>query len=196
MQLSLRWRYATKPRHDKSTHHDARWLIYRTTYWCIERWRTFLDRTRRTRRASISSRQPWELPLYCNRRLDWKIPLVRQHKNLFITCNTRVVLFTRAELKRMQRHFWNPSAKKLLNITPCTGPADTPTETLRTLKEINRSCLTCQRYFKGPIRFQFAFPNEECIFNHELASDLVRLDGKSFLHVFDKHTNFSAAIFI
>ena len=131
-----------------------------------------------------------------SRALGWSMPIVRHRGHLYIQWNTNCVLFTRAELNRLHKHFWHPSSGKLYNLLKRTNPLDANEETRRTLEEIQHAFRTCTTLSKGPHRFRVTFPKNECIFNHELALDLVWLKSKPVLHEVDTHTHFSAAIFI
>ena len=131
-----------------------------------------------------------------DRTNGWTLPIIRKQGHMYITWNSRTIMFTRNELQRIHKHFWHPSASKLFNLLKRTHPEDTSSETLKILNEIQSACRTCAVYSKGPHRFRVSFPKEECVFNHELALDLMWLKKKPVLHVVDTSTHFSAAIFL
>ena len=130
------------------------------------------------------------------RTQQWSLPITRLHGHMYITWDPCTVLFTRNELKRIHKHMWHPSASKLYNILKRTHPKDTTCDTLKILEEISAACSTCTTLSRNPHRFRVTLPKDRCIFNHELAIDLVWLKKKPVLHVVDTHTNFSAAIFL
>lgn len=131
-----------------------------------------------------------------SKRYGWTLPIIRRNRHLYITWPIRKIYYTRAELYKLHHHFYHPSASKLYNLLRRTNPSKLNPNTIRTLDEITKSCSTCQKYSKGPHRFRVSFPKEKCIFNHEIAIDLLWLNGNPALHVVDTHTHFSAAAFI
>ena len=131
-----------------------------------------------------------------SRRHGWKLPLTRTNGHLYLTWQLRSTLFTRAELRRMHLHFFHPSARKLFNVLKRARPDETRPETHEILKQISKACSTCQVHSSGPLRFRVTLPKSKCVFNHELALDLMWLDGSPVLHVVDTHTHFSSAIFL
>ena len=105
------------------------------------------------------------------------------------------ILFTTAELTRMHKHFYHPSANKLFNLLKRAVPEEATSETLRVLKEISGRCDPFQRMGTKPITFQVAMP-DDIVFNHQLALDLMWIESSALLHVVDTHTHFSAAQFL
>lgn len=61
------------------------------------------------------------------------------------------------------------------------------------LKDISKSCATCQKYSLPPERFKVSLPLDGITFNKDVALYLMWLDGKALLHVVDNPTNFSGA---
>lgn len=53
-----------------------------------------------------------------------------------------------------------------------------------------------QREADGPHRFRVSLPYEECVINRIVSMDLMKLYGKSVLHVVDRDTKFAAACFL
>lgn len=136
-----------------------------------------------------------EKKLVC-KKYKWSIPIIRQDGHLYITWKMKQNYYTRAELHKLHYHFHHPSASKFYNLLRRVKPKSLPPNTLQTLEEITKACTTCQKYSKGPHRFRVSFPPDKCVFNHEVAIDLVWLKGNPALHVVDTHTHFSAAMFI
>lgn len=131
-----------------------------------------------------------------SRRHNWRLPITRQHHHLYIKWTTSQPLYTRAELKKLHLHFFHPSARKLFNLLKRVDPRQTSGDTLSVLENISKSCRTCVVHSPGPHRFRVSFPRSACVFNHELALDLMWLEGQPVLHVVDLHTHFSSAIFL
>lgn len=62
--------------------------------------------------------------------------------------------------------------------------------------EITNAYQTCSEYRSSPVLSQAAILNDDVIFNHELAIDLVLLFGKPVFYVENTHTVFQNAEFI
>lgn len=131
-----------------------------------------------------------------NRKRGWKMPITRQDQHMYVKWNLSHPLYSRSQLKKMHMHYFHPSAQKLFNLLKRIDPAQTDGETFKVLQHISDSCRTCKIHSPGPHRFRVSLPKDKCIFNHELALDLMWLDGSPLLHVVDTHTHFSSARFI
>jgi hypothetical protein len=107
--------------------------------------------------------------------------------------------FSSAQLHRLHKHFFHPSAAKLLNLLRRGYPESLTYDTRRILQEINSSCETCVRYSSAPITFQVRMP-DEVAFNKEIRIDLMYLSeaGKPLpvLTIVDAGTTFSSAAFL
>lgn len=102
---------------------------------------------------------------------------------------------TEAELKRIHRHFFHPSTKKLLGLIH-QGAKNHHTPHLRKqLDGICSCCNTSQRHTREPFRFRVAMPQEDCVFNRMVGMHIMKINKISSLHVVDKDKNFSAAAF-
>lgn len=130
-----------------------------------------------------------------SRCYGWSIPITRRNKHMYITALNHHSIHT-VRAKKMHQHFWHTSASKLYNLLKRMKPEATNEKTLTVFKEIQATCHTCQKYGKGPHRFRVSLPSGECTFNHEIAMDLLWIEGHPALHVVDMHTNFSAAVFL
>ena len=131
-----------------------------------------------------------------SRLYGWSIPIIRKLGHLYITWEEHKTLFTRQELLRMHRHFYHPSARKLLSLIRRSNLEHIDKSTRTMLEEISQSCSTCQTFSRKPQRFKVSMPNEKVIFNREVALDLMWLDGKAILHVVDIDTSFNSAHFL
>lgn len=131
-----------------------------------------------------------------HRKHNWRLPITRRGKHMYVIWNISQVMYTRSQLKKMHMHFFHPSEKKLFNLLKRIDPEQTTSETLKIFDSISHACTTCTIHSSGPHRFRVSFPKNICVFNHELALDLMWLDGNSVFHVVDLHTHFSSAIFL
>ena len=109
--------------------------------------------------------------LQCHHR-GWSIPISRKHGHMYVTWNISKSYYTRAELRKIHKHFWHPSSEKLFNLLKRIDP-NTTADTLKVLKEIQTACSTCQKLSKAPYRFRVSIPKGDCIFNDQVTMDLV-----------------------
>jgi hypothetical protein len=107
---------------------------------------------------------------------NWILPITRKHGHLYLCwAPTFSPYYTRSQLDRLHRHFFHPSAGKLLNLLRRADRNVLTPETRQLLQEISSSCETCVRYSSAPISFQVRMP-DEIVFNKEIRMDLMYLD--------------------
>ena len=106
------------------------------------------------------------------------------------------IYFTRAQLWKLHRQFFHPSAQKLFNLLRRTRPEEATPETLNTLRNLSKRCDPCQRIQNAPTRFRVSFGAETVRFNERILLDVMYIDGKPVLHIVDEGTHFSAAQFL
>jgi hypothetical protein len=134
--------------------------------------------------------------LKCNNQ-SWNVNTEQKHGHLYIQRSNLVsILYTKAELIKLHRAFFLPPTNKLYNLLRRSKPTEVHEETRKILKDIVRSCLTCQTFASQPFRFSVRMPDEKLVFNDELSMDLLWLDGEPALHVVDTATRFGAAVFL
>ncbi|PXF39742.1 hypothetical protein BWQ96_04444 [Gracilariopsis chorda] len=105
-------------------------------------------------------------------------------------------LFTLPELRKLRYHFFHPTAQKLYNLIKQAHPEHLTPTTRKTLEDISCACATCTTFSSKPLRFRVSMPADNLVFNQELSLDLFWLDGKAVLHVVDRGTGFSNAVFL
>ena len=128
---------------------------------------------------------------------NWQLPLTDKFGHVFVEWRRLSrVLYTKAELQRLHLHFFHPSVGKLFNLLKRARPERADTDVRQMLEEITKACEECRNYSVKPFRFRAAFPPEHVIFNHEIALDLMWLEGQPVLHIVDTHTHFQNAIVI
>lgn len=76
------------------------------------------------------------------------------------------------------------------------SPDQADSSTRRMLQDIADSFQACQRHTRPPERFKVSIPEENIVFNQEVALDLMWLDGKALLHIVDTQTHFMSAAFL
>jgi transposase InsO family protein len=132
----------------------------------------------------------------------WVLPITRKYGHLYLCWNPHPSLsthYTRAQLHHLHRHFFHPSAGKLLNLLQRAHPEHLTPDTRQILQDISSSCETCVRYSSAPITFQVRMP-DEVFFNKEIRMDLMYLEeaGKQrpVLTIVDAGTTFTSAVFL
>lgn len=128
----------------------------------------------------------------------WSVPMKRSsssHVYVKIDTSTRIH-FTRAQLSKLHRQFFHPSASKLYNLLKKARPDEVDLETLETLQDISKRCDPCQRIKPAATRFRVSFGAEDVRFNERLLIDLMFIGTKPILHIVDEATRFSAARFM
>lgn len=126
----------------------------------------------------------------------WSIELAFKVGHLFVEWDWATVLYTRAELEKMNLHFFHPSAQKLYNLVKRARPSNVDKDTLSTLDTISKAFATCATLAARGLRFKVSMPDEGLVFNHTLSADLMFLDGRAVLHVFDTATGFGNSDFL
>lgn len=124
----------------------------------------------------------------------WFLPLERKRGHLFLPWTTASILFTRKELQKLHEHFFHPSAEKLYNLVKRARPQELSPQTRQTLDDISRACRSCKLFTMKPYRFRVSIPDENIIFNQEVALDLMFIDRTPILHIVDTHTHYQNAI--
>ena len=124
-------------------------------------------------------------------------PVVRKFGHVYLEWKREdAVLFSRSEMLKFHRGFRHPTDTKLLNLIRKARPQEATEATTRILKEISKSCNTCQRLGLQPSRFKTALPTlQEVKFGEEISMDLMFIEGRAILHIVDTATRFSSAIF-
>jgi hypothetical protein len=74
----------------------------------------------------------------------WSLPITRKHGHLYLCwAPTMTTHYSRAQLYRLHKHFFHPSAGKLLNLLRRGYPESLTPDTRRLLQDISSSCETC-----------------------------------------------------
>ena len=131
-------------------------------------------------------------------RDEWSIPLLRSRsRHVYAEMDfTPSTFFTRAQLTKIHRQFFHPSAEKLFKLLHRARPDEATPEALKILKDIGKRCDPCQRIQNAPKRFRVSFGAENVRFNERILLDIMYLEGKPVLHIVDEATRFSAARFL
>ena len=136
--------------------------------------------------------------LTCHKDPAFRVKLKFELGHLYLEWHSSVVLFSRADLVKLHRRFAYPSARKLAIPLRKAAPEQYDSNTLKLLQEITASCQSCQRMAPKPLVFQVTMP-DDIQFNHEVIMDLAWVEPRPHrpvLHVVDRGTHFSAAVFL
>ncbi|PXF47155.1 hypothetical protein BWQ96_03097 [Gracilariopsis chorda] len=129
--------------------------------------------------------------------LYWTLDLeALQTTNSFLAYAYAWALFTLPELRHLHYHFFHPTTQKLYNLIKRAHPEHLTPTTRKTLEDILRACAICTTFSLKPFRFRVFMPANNIVFNQELSLDLFWIDWKAVLHVVDRSTDFSKAVFL
>ena len=120
----------------------------------------------------------------------WFIPLKRSiSRHVYAPVDPGIrTNFTRAQLHKLHRQFYHPSADKLFNLLLKARPEQATTETLEILKDISKICDPCQRIKPAPVRFRVSFGAENVRFNERILMDIMYVDQSPILHIVGEGT--------
>ena len=118
------------------------------------------------------------------------VPIVRKFGHVYLEWKREdIVLFSRSELLKLHRGFRHPTVTKLLNLIRKARPHEATEATTRILKEISKSCNTCQKLGSQTTRIKTTLPTlQEVKFGEEISMDLMFIEGKAILHIVDTAT--------
>ena len=96
----------------------------------------------------------------------------------------------------MHRHFFHPSSRKLYDLLKRSDIGQATDNLKQLVDSVSSACNKCKEFSSRPFRFRASIPDNDVVYNHELALDLLWLNGSPVLHVVDTHTSFQNAIFV
>lgn len=99
-------------------------------------------------------------------------------------------LYTKTELEQLHFLICHPSQQQLPDLLKRGIPERPKDDTPKLIKDIIDKCEGCKRFGTRPYRFRVLLPNDESIFNHEVATDVFWVHGNPVLHIVDAHTNY------
>lgn len=122
-----------------------------------------------------------------------RCPVSYKNGHVFIEWYYTKVYFTRAELMRLHLLLLHPSTDKLFQLLKRAQPEKVDESIHRMLHQISMACEQCREFTQRPFRFRASIPPNQIVFNHEVAIELMWLEGNPILHVVDTHTGFQNA---
>ena len=126
--------------------------------------------------------------------VGWNLPLTRKLGYLYLEWSTEM-LYTSAELGRIDRNFLHPTCDGLYAVMKRADPEHCSPQDLHKREDITARFDVCQRLSRAPSRFPVPFPHKDIVFNRILCVDIMFLDKKAVLHCVDKDTKFNRAAF-
>lgn len=103
-------------------------------------------------------------------------------------------MLLKGRIAALSSAFFHPSAGNLFALLHLARPHEADSTVKRMIDEISKSCETCRPFSAKPFRFRASISPDNVIFNHELAIDLLWLDGAPVLHIVDKQTHYQNAV--
>lgn len=131
-----------------------------------------------------------------NRYLGWKVKLNDKFGHLYWDLSQSESCYSRFEIERLHKHFFHPSARKLYDLLKRSELVQATPNLKKMVDDVSLACAQCREFSQRPFRFRASLPDDSIVYNHELALDLMWLDGRPVLHVVDCHTSFQNAIFV
>jgi hypothetical protein len=128
----------------------------------------------------------------------WSLQLIRHGRHVYLGREQlHATMFSSAQLRKLHRQVFHPSAEKLYNRLKRARPQDASEETRALLKEITESCHLCQMMARKPITFSVGSAiDPDIILNREVALYIIYLNGRQVLHVVDMDMHFQAASYL
>jgi len=123
------------------------------------------------------------------------VPLVRKFCHIYLAWGFEV-LYTFPKLQHIHKNFYHAKPERLFSLIRRAKDKQATPETLRQLEDVTEACDVCQRLSKEPSCFRIAIPEEDIRFDRRVMADVMTLEKTSVLHIGDRDTLFSAAIFL
>ena len=89
---------------------------------------------------------------------NWSVPLHDKKGHLYWSTDTISSYFSRAEIERLHRHFFHPSADKLYNLVKRSRLGQAQPGLRRLIYDVMSSCSECKEYSSKPFRFRASLP--------------------------------------
>lgn len=125
----------------------------------------------------------------------WSFPLTRKLGHLYLEWEYKT-FYTSEELLKVHNHFFHPESGRLYSMLKRADDGSTSSSDLTKLEKISSECDVCQRNRAAASRLWAVLPPDDVVFNRCLCMYIMFLEGKAVLHMVDKDTKFSAAVFL
>lgn len=105
-------------------------------------------------------------------------------------------MYTKTELRIIQRHFSHPQTEKMFVFLKCAVTDSVSSEVYSNLRKTQVTFEVCQREADAPHQFWVSLPNISCVSNRVVSLDSMSMDQRTVLHAVNNDNNFSAARFL
>lgn len=123
----------------------------------------------------------------------YSTPITYRHGHVFITWNANEEYSTQSKLRLLHLHFFHPSTGKLFNLLHFAYPTSADSSVKDILREIAISCENFREHSSSPLCLKAVIPPENLLFNHEIAIDLMWIEGIPIIHILYTHPGFQNA---
>lgn len=145
-----------------------------------------------TKLRMITDKDP-DKPNATFRSVGVTVNLVRKFGHLYYEGSPPFeYLFSSTELAQIHRNLGHAPPGSVYSALRHAYPVETGATDLKKLENITKSCKGCQLYSKQPNRYRAVLP-EQCIFNFDVAIDVMFIRGQAILHAVCRQTHFSRA---
>ena len=107
-----------------------------------------------------------------------------------------VHFYTSAQLNKVLSKYGYASADKLIKLLKISGTEAIDSSIREELEKIAATCERYQRIKKASLRFRVSTGHANIRFNARAYIDIMYLDGRPVLHIFDEGTRISAERFL
>lgn len=104
-----------------------------------------------------------------------------------------LTLCTLHQFEKLHKKFFHPPTDKIFNLVRRAKPDKATPDIFDTLKKIAARSDPCQRMQNLPTSFRVCFPAEHVVFTIRVFLDIIYINNKTVLHVFDEAAHFIVA---
>jgi hypothetical protein len=141
---------------------------------------------------AITDKDP-KLPTANLRSIGVTIPLTFKFGHLYYEDATiNECLFSSSEFAKIHGNLGHAPPGAVYSALRRAYPVESGASDLEKLQEISKSCKGCQLYSKQPNRYRAVLP-DQCVFNFDVALDVMFIRGQPILHAVCRQTHFSRA---
>lgn len=145
-----------------------------------------------TRLHTVTDKHPLHPVAHLN-TLNITISLTLKFKHLYYIPHPSLdFLFSSSELAQIHRNLGHAPPGSIYSALRRAYPIETGASDLVKLQEISKSCKACQLNSITPNRYRVVLP-EQCVFNFDVALDVMFIRSQPVLHAVCRRTHFSRA---
>ena len=145
-----------------------------------------------TNLRTVTDKEP-KNPTATFKALGITIPMTRKLGHIFYEGSSEnEYLFSVSKLAQVHRSLGHEPSGSVYIALRRAYPIETGASDLRKLTEIGEQCKGCQLFSKQPNRYRAVLP-DQCVFNYDVAVDVMFIHGNAILHAVCRQTHFSRA---